>query len=355
MALIDDLIATGLAPLQAQVLVDGFLQQENAAETIAGDKTFSGAVDLTGSLKIGGVTVSASAVELNYNDVTAAGTGQASKAAILDASGNFAFPDGGYLKPSAAVVAAAGTTAADATVLADEENVVTGGDGAKGVALPAAATGLRIHIVNTAAREIKVYPVNGGNDNINALAEDAAFTLGPNRDAWFLATSATQWYVNPNADGSETIIVPIAGNAKVGATAGWVITAGTNIDHATLPASQTDATLVVGIPGLNVGDIVTAFAVCGQVESAGNNVTLVASLRKLTNAAADNTDAEIATDNVGTLTADTILSAANLGGSLGTAEVVAADEKIYLLLTGTTGGSTDIDVSHATVTVTRAK
>lgn len=154
---------------------------------------------------------------------------------------------------------------------------------------------------------------------------------------------------------SLQLVVPIGGNAKVGATAGWVITGGTNIDHATLPAAQTNATLVIGIDGLQVGDIVTAFAVCGQVESAGGNVTLIASLRKLTNAAADNVDAEIATDNVGTLTADTILSAANLGATLGTPETVAADEKVYLLLTGTTAAATDIDITHAIITITRAR
>lgn len=264
-------------------------------------------------------------------------------------------PDGALFNPSLGIVAAAGTTAADATAVADQVNVVTGADGAKGVALPAAATQTWIKVINSAARELKVYPVNGGNDNINDLAEDAAFTVGPNAQADFYATSATKWYTEERADSSETIIIPIAGNAKVGATAGWVITGGTNIDHATLPASQTNSTLVVGVPGLKVGDIVTAFAVAGQVESAGGNVTLVASLRKLTNAAADNTDAEIATDNVGTLTADTILSSANLGATLGTAEVIAADEKIYLLLTGTTAASTDIDVTHLTVTVTRVK
>lgn len=146
-------------------------------------------------------------------------------------------------------------------------------------------------------------------------------------------------------------VIPICGNAKVGATAGWVVTAGTNICHATLPASQTASTLVVPIP-CDIGDKITAVSATGQVESAGGNVTLVMSVRKLTNAAADNTDAELGTDNVGTLAADTILSSANLAVT-GLSEIVAEGETIYALFTGTTAASTDIDLTGLIVTVTR--
>lgn len=152
---------------------------------------------------------------------------------------------------------------------------------------------------------------------------------------------------------SEQIIVPICGNAKVGATAGWVVTGGTDICHATLPASQTSSTLVVPVTGLHIGDTLTAVSVTGQVESAGNNVTLVMSLRKLTTAAGANTDAELGTDNVGTLTADTLISSANLEVGSQT-EVLAEGETVYALLTGTTAASTDIDLTGLVVTVTRA-
>lgn len=149
------------------------------------------------------------------------------------------------------------------------------------------------------------------------------------------------------------LIVPICGNAKAGVTAGWVITAGTDKMHATLPASQTNSTLVVPIEGLFVGDIVTAVGVGGQVESAGGAVTLVMSVRKQTNAAADNTDAEIGNDNVGSLTADTKITALNLGVTLAVAEAVAEDEALYVLLTGTTAAATDIDLTHLIVTITQ--
>lgn len=153
--------------------------------------------------------------------------------------------------------------------------------------------------------------------------------------------------------GTHRINIPICGNAKVGATAGWVITGGTDKLHATLPASQTASTLVIPVSGLNVGDTITAWDLNGQVESAGGNVSMTANLRKQLNAAADNTDSSVSSDTSGTLTADTILSSTNVGAS-GLNEVVTADAAYYILVTATTAGSTDIDLTHATVTVNRA-
>ena len=148
---------------------------------------------------------------------------------------------------------------------------------------------------------------------------------------------------------TRQVIIPTCGNTKVGATAGWVITASTDKCHATLPAGQTASTLVVPITGLPVGALITAVSCTGQVESAGNNVTLTMDVRKLTVAAADNVDASLGTDDVGTLTADTVLSSANLAVT-GLTEVLAAGETVYVLLTGTTAASTDIDLTGIIVT-----
>lgn len=145
--------------------------------------------------------------------------------------------------------------------------------------------------------------------------------------------------------------VPLCGQAKVGATAGWVITGGTDKSHATLPASQTSSTLVVPFPPLPVGSTVTAVAVAGQVESAGNNATLTLSFRRQTNAASDNTDAQIASGTTGALAADTVISAANLGVTAQT-EVVATGTELYALITGTTAASTDVDLTHLLITYT---
>lgn len=152
---------------------------------------------------------------------------------------------------------------------------------------------------------------------------------------------------------TQQLVVPVCGNAKVGATAGWVVTAGTDICHATLPASQTASTLIVPISGLHIGDTLTGLSGTGQVESAGGAVTLVLSVRKLTTAAGANVDAELGTDNVGSLTADTLISSTNLAVT-GLTEELAEGETLYALLTGTTAAVTDIDFTGFIATVIRA-
>lgn len=144
----------------------------------------------------------------------------------------------------------------------------------------------------------------------------------------------------------------INSHAKVGATAGWVVDAADDLGLlATCPASQTASTLVVPISGLKVGDTITAFSVVGQIESAGNTVTLDANLRKLTAAAADVTDASIDSITQISVTADTAVATSK---TLGASEDVAADETFYVLLTATTGALTDIALQGLTVTVTEA-
>lgn len=148
------------------------------------------------------------------------------------------------------------------------------------------------------------------------------------------------------------IVVPVGGNAKIGATAGWSIT-GADTYTAALPQSQTSSTLLIPVNGLEVGDTITDVAVHGKVTSAGNNVTLISSVRKLTATSGAITDVELGTDNIGTVTADALIGASNLKVT-GLTEVMAGGESIYVLLTGTTAASTDIDISSLTVTVTRS-
>lgn len=104
-------------------------------------------------------------------------------------------PDG-----DSATIAATGSTAADAAALTARTNLITAADGVKGVELPAAADATAVFVLNTSVDAgLNVYPVDGGNDNINALAEDAPFILGPGLGAWFISTSLTQWYVEGSA------------------------------------------------------------------------------------------------------------------------------------------------------------
>jgi hypothetical protein len=136
--------------------------------------------------------------------------------------------------------------------------------------------------------------------------------------------------------------------AKLGSSgAGWTLGAAEDKFLATLSASATSEIVVVPITvPLKVGDIITAFSIVGQIESAGNGVTLDAALWKHTAAAADVTDTSIGGITQISVTADAIVSAEKSGLS----EVVAADKSYFLVITGTTGASTDIALMGATVT-----
>lgn len=139
----------------------------------------------------------------------------------------------------------------------------------------------------------------------------------------------------------------IGTRAKVGGTAGWVVGAANDLPYvATLPASQTGSTLVIPIDGLRIGDTITAFKVNAQIESAGNTVTLDAALRAVTNVAAEPTDASIGAITQVSVTADTAVAAEKTGLS----EVVTSGKSYYLLLTGTTLGSTDVILQACEIT-----
>lgn len=142
---------------------------------------------------------------------------------------------------------------------------------------------------------------------------------------------------------------------RVGATAGWACPSAhsgfTNAAVAGLPASQTASTYIIPLTGLKVGDTITAFKVEAQIEAAGNTVTLDADLRKITNVAANATDASIGAITQVSVIADTKVESSK---TLATPEVVAADEQYYVLITGTTGASTDVQLLGVTVSVTEA-
>lgn len=154
----------------------------------------------------------------------------------------------------------------------------------------------------------------------------------------------------PARAGQTRIFTP---RPKVGATAGWVVGAADNQNKlATLPASQTSATLVVPVGPLKVGETVTGFAVQGSIQSAGNTGTINADLRKMTAAAAGATDTSVlALAAPLSVTANTVLSSANAGRT-GATEVMAEGEQLYLLITGTTGGSVTMEITSVTLTIT---
>jgi len=110
--------------------------------------------------------------------------------------------------------AAAGSDQSDATALTKGQNNVTGADGTKGIALPAATAGDEVVIVNTDPGELlKVYPVYGGAAAINGLAANIAFTMQPGERRVFIAESATQWRTGGFQPAIVTFTIAIAASA----------------------------------------------------------------------------------------------------------------------------------------------
>jgi hypothetical protein len=100
-------------------------------------------------------------------------------------------------------IAATGSTSANGASITKQISTVTAADNTKAVVLPAAATTqaplLIVNTVTTAT--LPVFPVDGGNDQINGGAEDAAWVLGPGQSSWFIPVSATQWWAAPVSGG----------------------------------------------------------------------------------------------------------------------------------------------------------
>lgn len=152
-------------------------------------------------------------------------------------------------------------------------------------------------------------------------------------------------------EADKTLLVTnAAGQAKAGATAGWVVAPAANTALVTCPASQSASTLVVPVNGLKVGQKITGFYATGQIESAGGTVTLDVALRKHTAAAADVADAAVASITQISVTADTIVSSSN-SRAADFNETVGVDETFYFLVTATTAGSTDIALQSITLEI----
>ena len=175
---------------------------------------------------------------------------------------------------------------------------------------------------------LKLIPASSGTTEVQVLDDTHTFTTGLIRSGYTFQ---------------------VGGPAKVGATAGWVLAAADNLPYlATQAASQTGGTLVVRITGLHLGDTITGFRVIAQVESAGGTVTIDGDLRAVTNVAAEPTDASIATMTQVSVTADTAVSQAKTGLT----SVVTTGLSYYILITATTGASTDIILQYPEITVT---
>jgi hypothetical protein len=102
---------------------------------------------------------------------------------------------------SAALTANSGGVQAGATPLNSQFNyVATVGGAGYSVLLPVSAPGHQITVINAqATNALNVFPNAGGTgtEKINALAANAAFSLGASKSVDFQCYVAGQWYTNP--------------------------------------------------------------------------------------------------------------------------------------------------------------
>lgn len=125
-------LAVAAAAVWAQASGTNYFEQGGARTVIGGalDVISGGEIDVEsgGALKIGGTAVTATAAELNYLDITAAGTAQASKALITDAS-----IDIGGLRNVTATGTVQGANVTATAALTGATAVLGGGFGSSGI------------------------------------------------------------------------------------------------------------------------------------------------------------------------------------------------------------------------------
>jgi hypothetical protein len=119
----------------------------------------------------------------------AAGNGATSVRVVLNGV-NFLANDPGTEHSAAA----AGSTQADAAQLAGSVNLVGGADGTKGAALPAAAAGKSVAVVNTSgASALNVYAKSGSTAKINGVAGSTAYSIAAGKAALFVSDGTDYW------------------------------------------------------------------------------------------------------------------------------------------------------------------
>ena len=145
---------------------------------------------------------------------------------------------------------------------------------------------------------------------------------------------------------SQTYMIP-ANAGKVGATAGF--TTNNNTGTVKCPASQTASTFVIPIP-VQEGMTITGFNLSGQIESAGNTITVDADLRATTAAAGALTDASIGAITQISKTGDYLVN----DGKASLTETTTAGKSYYVLVTCTSAAATDLDLQSVELSVTEA-
>ena len=96
------------------------------------------------------------------------------------------------LKANGSGLSAAGTTQGTATAITKQTNQFTTVAASSGAILPSPEQGEFIFVANAGANALSVYPASG--HSINALANNAAFSLAVGKNALFWAATSSKWY-----------------------------------------------------------------------------------------------------------------------------------------------------------------
>lgn len=395
---LDEIIFTDQGVTIARNLSVTGNQTITGTQTYTGASTFTGAVSVNdaASFSIKNIAAPTKIARFSAASITA---GQTRTVTVPDSSGTIAYLAGSTFTTATltdpTINAGGGTivlpaaaspsqTAEGSIVWDSDDDLLTVGDGAGrktmvDVGSTQSITGVKTMttpvltnpVVNagsgTVVVPINATPAQTANGSVVWDSDDFLLTVGDGTGRKVMVdTTTAQTLAGPKTLTSPVINTPASinrtaqvyfvtapGNAKVGTTAGWVVAAANNTSRVTLPAGVTGGTLVLPIvAALKVGWTITGYYLVGQIESAGNAATLDADLFKLTAAAADLTDESIGAITQISVTADTAVTSANSTKTLASPEVIAADESFYVLITGTTAASTDIDLMGVAIIVT---
>ena len=183
----------------------------------------------------------------------------------------------------------AGTNAQGQGTLTNDFNVITTtAANPSGVTLPTATIGRRIVVVNKGTNPISIFPASGG--TIDALAVNAAITLGVNGVLEFNASSVTQWYSSYNnsvtgtgvtsfsagttgltPNSATTGAITLGGTLAV-ANGGTGVTTSTGSGSVVLSTSPTFVTPVLGTPSSGTLTSCTGLPISTGVSGLGTGV-----------------------------------------------------------------------------------
>jgi hypothetical protein len=96
------------------------------------------------------------------------------------------------VKANGSGLSAAGATQGTATAITKQTNQFTTVAASSGAILPSPEQGEFIFVANAGANAMNVYPASG--HSINALANNAAFSLAVGKNALFWAATSSKWY-----------------------------------------------------------------------------------------------------------------------------------------------------------------